>query len=489
MPTAFPLTGSPETEVLAELHARASGLLNYKRDSVLGYPGTAPLDVALEAQHLYAELNPNNIMSHTHAPHPRANKRAGEKAAFEVTQQLEREVLGMLADLLGGDTSASGQDEFDGYIASGGTEANIMGLWAARNKLLQQDNVGNRGILPGSVRVIVALSAHYSMQKACNLLGIGEGSWGPCDRGPACETRQALDAERDPDATTLLAHRHNAREGGLALVGLDNDCRMDLRDVSTEIDRSVATGVTKFIIVATAGTTMTGAFDPIFELGQLLDEKEAQSPGVEFIVHVDAAFGGLVAPFLSSRPRFAFDVRRGRHGENPVVDSISVDPHKMGMVPYPAGVFLCRKGHQKHVERPVAYIASHVDDTILGSRPGSAAAACWAVFKLLGRQGFSNIVRDCMDRTYLLADQLGAAGAIVYPNQPTVNVLAAEFSRTLFDPARVLDIANEFHVVPEFYREGVNDCPRRVYRFTVMPHPAIDKSIERFLTELRNSRL
>ena len=69
--------------------------------------------------------------------------------------------------------------------------------------------------------------------------------------------------------------------------------------------------------------------------------------------------------------------------ENENVYTIGLDAHKTGHLPYPAGIFLCRKNLQQHVEVPVDYIYGHSDDTLIGSRNG--------VFALLGKWFINNI--------------------------------------------------------------------------------------------------
>lgn len=81
------------------------------------------------------------------------------------------------------------------------------------------------------------------------------------------------------------------------------------------------------------------------------------SHAFQIYIHIDAAIGGLVFPFLDNKTKYF---------TNQYVQSVTVDPHKMGYVPLSAGVFLCRKGLQKHVEIPINYVEGKVDDTLTG---------------------------------------------------------------------------------------------------------------------------
>ena len=93
--------------------------IDYTDGNVLGFPGTPPLPIAVQAYTLALPGHPNNITMHTQAV---------SEDGFVGTQEAERQVLAMVADLLGAD-----YDEIDGYISSGGTEANITALWIGRN--------------------------------------------------------------------------------------------------------------------------------------------------------------------------------------------------------------------------------------------------------------------------------------------------------------------------------------------------------------------
>jgi tyrosine decarboxylase/aspartate 1-decarboxylase len=485
------LFGRPASELVEELKARVAQLDRYQDHRILGFPGTAPEPVALKAQALFSKYNPNNIGTHTHG-----DGTDGEKGAFEASQQLEREVIYTLGSLLGGYAVRPVDEAIDGYLTSGATEANEMGLWIGRNKLCpelgargakERDRLGRKALLDERICVIAPASAHYSIRKACNKLGLGEGTWSPCARGKDCATRALLHAEGGQAALVPHRFRPNPDGSGLVLASLDERGRVDVRDVEARIDRALALGVRKFILVATAGTTMTGAFDPVADLAALAERKEREVPGAQFYLHVDAAFGGLVAPFLPEAERPVFDFRVPR------VDSLAVDMHKMGMVPYPGGVFLCRKGLQRHVQRAVAYVAGHSDDTILGSRPGTAAATCWAVLSHLGRNGFERIIGRCIRNTRYLERKLVQAGATTV-TPPMINILAAEFDARRFRPERVREIAwcgkpgESFRVVPELFCRDASQCPRRVYRFTVMPH-VLRRTIDDFIGALNEARV
>ncbi len=177
-------------------------------------------------------------------------------------------------------------------------------------------------------------------------------------------------------------------------------------------------------IVGIAGTTSLGVVDPIKELSEIALEK-----GI--YLHVDAAFGGLVLPFLKNLgyevPQWDFSLEG--------VKSITADPHKMGLGPIPSGGILFRdKGILKKNHYEIPYLAGGNirQATIVGTRSGFAAIATWALFKCLGQKGYMKIVERCMKLTNLLKDSLKQIEEIqVLNDPPQMNVLGFTSSYNL----------------------------------------------------------
>lgn len=142
------------------------------------------------------------------------------------------------------------------------------------------------------------------------------------------------------------------------------------------------------IVVATAGTTSLGYIDPVEEIGNLCDD-------FDIFLHVDAAFGGFVIPFLRelgyTSKKFGFDVD--------CVKSITIDPHKMGLAPYPAGGLIFRENLFKKIEFPAPYLTSGKNNALLGTRQSGSVAASYAAILYFGWDGYRNIVKECMENT------------------------------------------------------------------------------------------
>jgi glutamate/tyrosine decarboxylase-like PLP-dependent enzyme len=219
-------------------------------------------------------------------------------------------------------------------------------------------------------RVLAPITAHYSWSKGLKLLGLGR------------------------DQLQLLPER-GMRLDADALEQTLADCERDRQPV--------------LLAVAVLGTTEYGTVDPVDAVVDARDRWQAR--GLGFGVHVDGAWGGYLATLFRNPDgslRAIDEVRRDyRHFPQPEVhaafaalartDSITVDPHKLGYLPYGAGAFVCRD------HRPMALLAEAADyvfhttsaeDYLAryrhlgrfipeGSKSGAAAAAVYVTHKVL----------------------------------------------------------------------------------------------------------
>jgi tyrosine decarboxylase/aspartate 1-decarboxylase len=321
----------------------------------------------------------------------------GDAGLFPGSRRLEQDAVRKLSALLNGENSV-------GFIVSGGTEANLLALLAARNSA----NVS-------SPEIVVPESAHFSFDKICNLLKL-----------------KPVQAK------------------------LDSSYKVSPETVDRCItDRTVA-------IVGTAGTAELGVVDPISELSEI-----ALAHGIH--LHVDAAFGGLMIPFLEPEMRddIAFDFRLEG------VKSITVDPHKMGMSTIPAGGILFRNQTMlEHIKTEMPYLTETPQYTFTGTRSGASIAATWAVFESLGREGFRKTVRRCTTLTMLLSKGIEALG-LQPVVKPTLNIVAFRTASTR-KTADVLRRKGWFiSYVPRL------DC----IRIVVMPHLR-KRHVQAFLKDL-----
>jgi len=259
---------------------------------------------------------------------------------------------------------------------------------------------------------VVPESAHFSFNKAADILGI--------------EVRKA---------------------------SLDEELRVDPASVEMLIDENT------IALVGIAGTTEFGQVDPIDELAEIASSHD-------LFLHVDAAFGGLVIPFLDKRYPFDFKVKG--------VSSITVDPHKMGASTIPSSALLFRdRACLDALAISTPYLASRVQHTLTGTRTGASIAATYAVFKHLGLSGYKRIVAHCMKLTSLV--EKGAADMGIHPViRPVINVIALRVNSLEEVESKLRE--RNWYVSTTLRPESL--------RLVIMPH-ITEETLNTFLTDLR----
>lgn len=298
--------------------------------------------------------NPNHIGCHT----------LGESESFFAgTQEIEKELIALIAeDILKGEA-----DGHDGYVASGGTEANIQAIWIYRNLFVKDHQAKLEEIC-----IVSTEDCHYSMHKAANLMNI-----------------RFYEAKVD----------HKTRS-----VGSDR--------FEETINHAITNGAKHFICVANMMTTMFGSVDDIDMMVVVLKKNK-----VAYKIHVDGAYGGFVYPFCCKESQLDFS--------NPEISSITLDAHKMVQAPFGTGIFLARKGLMKYVYTDEAQYVQGLDATLIGSRSGANAIAVWMILMSYGPHGWYEKIHILQYRADWLCAKLDAKG-ITYFRQPYSNQVAIE---------------------------------------------------------------
>lgn len=284
-----------------------------------------------------------------------------------------------------------------GTTSSGGTESNILAMLAMRESKKKIKKP----------EIIAPKTVHSSIDKAAWILGIK-----------------------------------------LVKIGLDKQFKVNTRLIEKRIsENSVG-------IIATAGTTYLGQIDPIDDIGLIAGENRIP-------LHIDAAFGGFVIPFLHDlglgRHPFDFDVKG--------VTSISVDGHKMGLAPIPSGCLIFRsKRHLNAITRKIPYLpgASSKQTSLLGTRPAGSVLATWAIMKHFGRSGYREMVRSCMKLTQLGKERVEENPLLELVIDPVMNILGIK-SREV--PLNVIVLEME----KRGWRMVTSPLPHSL-RLVIMPH-------------------
>jgi glutamate decarboxylase len=144
-------------------------------------------------------------------------------------------------------------------------------------------------------------------------------------------------------------------------------------------------------VVSVLGSTFDGSYEPVKEIADALDQLE-QDRGLDIPLHVDAASGGFVAPFL--QPEFEWDFRIPR------VQSINASGHKYGLV-YPGVGWALWRDKQALPEElifDVNYLGGQMPTFTLNfSRPGSEVITQYFMFVALGREGYRRTIQTAQD--------------------------------------------------------------------------------------------
>ena len=183
----------------------------------------------------------------------------------------------------------------------------------------------------------------------------------------------------------------------LVLIPLDDNYCVDVNYVEEKINDNTAA------VVGIAGSTELGTIDPIPELNNICKENN-------IFLHVDAAFGGFVIPFLKELgydvPNFDFNLS--------AINTISVDAHKMGCSAIPLGTLIIRdKKLVKSISVESYCVSSEEQAGILGTRSGGPVAAAYAVTKYLGEDGYKKLVQQCMNVTCYTEKRLNEIGEFI----------------------------------------------------------------------------
>ncbi|SNS76975.1 L-histidine carboxy-lyase (histamine-forming) [Ekhidna lutea] len=384
--------------------------LDYRHKPVLGLPASY-LDTEVfyqdapflkDAPFLSAMIaNPNHIGCHT------LNE---SERAFEGTQKIESELIQLCAkEIFEGE-----DDHYDGYVASGGTEANIQAIWILKRYYEQE-----YGAKPEEIALAFTEDAHYSMPKAGSLLSL--------------------------DRIVLPVDTHSRK--------ISFEAKGVIKEAKNE-------GKKYFILVLNMGTTMFGSIDDVDEVCGWMDELE-----INFKVHIDAAFGGFIYPFAQSNSKMTF--------KNPKIISFTLDGHKMLQSPYGTGIYITREGFMDYALTEEANYVKGKDYTLIGSRSGANAIAVWMIMRTYGSEGWKMKIKKLLEKTDRLCEQLDAKGIGYYRNSSmNIVTIKSEYidSKTAQDYLLVPDTHDG---QPNWYKIVVMDHVTQglLDRFLLEVHP------------------
>lgn len=363
----------------------------------------------------------------------------GNNVAYEsspATSAMEQEVGQDFCRLLGYDTEKGW-----GHICCDGSVANFEGMWYARN--FKSLPLAMKEITP---ELVAGKSdwelLNMSVEEVLDLIDKVPDKW----EALKAHSARAVSNEIPKLGKWLVPqtkHYSWLKAADVMGIGTDNiiaikvdhKYRMDINCLKETIDKLIAEKTPILGVVGVVGTTEEGAVDHIDKIVEL--KKEYAKQGVNFYFHVDSAYGGYARSiFLDENDKFMdFDELHDKylaHGvfKNPEfnwpskeiyegfksmseADSITIDPHKMGYVPYAAGGIAIK---DRRMRNAISYFASYVFEKgmqipallgafmLEGSKAGATAASVWVAHKILPLNitGYGQIIGASIEGAYNL---------------------------------------------------------------------------------------
>ncbi|MGA7809793.1 pyridoxal phosphate-dependent decarboxylase family protein [Bradyrhizobium sp.] len=274
---------------------------------------------------------------------------------------VERQIVEWTREMFGFPAGASG------IFVTGTSMANLMAVLVARTSALgkssRQHGIGEAGAL---MTAYTSKAGHGCIAKAMDIAGFGSDA--------------------------------------LRSIAVDQSHRIDVAALHAQIARDREAGLQPFLVVASAGTVDIGAIDDLTAMAELCREEKLW-------FHVDGAFGALGILSQALAPRLAGIEH---------ADSIALDFHKWGQVPYDAGFLLVREGerHRDAFAAPAAYLRRETRGLAAGTSwpcdlgpdlsRGFRALKTWFTLKTFGTEKLGAVItRCCALAGYLEARILG----------------------------------------------------------------------------------
>ncbi len=383
-------------EITSQIDAALGNNMSYKTKKILGVPASY-----LDEEQFYDDApfledspflktliaNPNHIGCHT--------LNEDSEPFFKGTQKIEVELVKLCAEeILGGE-----QDAQDGYVAPGGTEANIQALWIYRNYFIKEHNANI-----DEIAVVYSEDSHYSMPKGANILNVSS-----------------------------------------IVLKVDDSTRMILEsDLKHRITQARDEGVKYFILVMNMSTTMFGSVDDIVRVTDYFENNN-----LNYKAHIDGAFGGFIYPFTNDKSSYTF--------QNERISSFTLDGHKMLQTPYGTGIFIIRKGFMEFALTEEASYVQGKDYTICGSRSGANAISIWMILKTHGSDGLKVKMRNLSDKSKALCKKFDKIGVEYYHN-PHINIITIRGKYISPQLAKKYSLVPDVHSkTPNWYKIVVMD--------------------------------
>lgn len=468
--------GSAPATAPAESAERREGLSRHLAELCEALTAETPTFTPRYIGHMKAEVSSPALLGWLAAMLHNPNNTSRE--ASKVGTVVEAEAIAMLAAMVGYDPTTA-----QGHFTSGGTVANFEAVWRARYRLDHWLSLGLCVAERTGEPLDLFASAHMGwdrFRELCTEHGLTDVDLRRCSAAagvPADVWRRLSQAAgRDYQGPVLLVpgHKHYSwlkaanlfglGEASLWTVDLDDEGRLDVNDLERLLRRAEAAARPVLMAVGVTGTTEMGGIDPLDRLYGRLDHWESER-GLHVWRHVDAAYGGFFCALLGGADEAALAPARIRAlraiGR---ADSVTIDPHKLGYVPYACGAVLTRDAARYAVS---AFDAPYLDrpelgdgkwsSTLEGSRSAAGAAATWLSGRAIGfgPSGLGALVAETVRVRRAFEAALGAAvPEIRFVSPADTNIVcfsAARHGESLSSAnRRTLALFEHIHRSPDF---------------------------------------
>ncbi len=378
-----------QEEIKERIFSALKKNVDYRNQNILGIPASYldekvfSQDVSFlkDAPFITTLLqNPNHIGCHTLGK---------SESFFKGTQEIEKELIEICAvDILKANTN-----EVDGYVASGGTEANLQAIWIYRNYFIQELKAKRE-----EISIICSEDSHYSMAKAANVFAL--------------------------DILKIKVHQENRQ--------------VEQEDLENKLNSAVKQGKKHFIVICNMMTTMFGSIDDVDVYSHILKKMN-----LSFKIHIDGAYGGFYYPFSQKNSQLTF--------ENKYIHSFTLDAHKMAQAPYGTGIFLIRKNWIQYANTQEASYVEGEDFTLIGSRSGANAVAVWMILMKNGPFGWQEKIFILQKRTDWICEQLNQLKTDYYRN-PFSNIITIKSKFIKPEIAKKYGLVPDNHQNPTWYK-------------------------------------
>ncbi len=382
--------------------------------------------------HMNNELSLPGLMGHVISLLHNPNNISGEASRVGIV--LENEAISDLAAMVGFDETKS-----RGHFTSGGTVANFEGAIRARSRFARWTALGAYLRKYQLTELSLLDAAHMGWQRHdefMNRFGLDERAideFHYLENNPieiAGRYQEIFQSTYRGPVILVPNNKHYSWKKAASFLGLGLEAfwsvelnrfgKLSVADLRYKIEKAKAENRPVMMVVSVAGTTEMGDFDPIDKVSDLLCEyRETQE--LHIWHHVDAAYGGYFCslPRIESEfvSRELLNALKGMH----LANSITIDPHKLGYVPYSSGAFICadkREYFAQKIDAPYIKFDENRDkgtQTLEGSRSAAGAVSTWLTSKSIGlnAEGYGRILELTMKSRMKLQQLLEKAHPMI----------------------------------------------------------------------------